>query len=155
MKQHEVKSEKEINGVTFYIRPFPGWTSMEVHGELAASLLPLLAPIAGNNSEGDVLDIDISSFTKAMSSLSGKKLVTIFKSLITDHKNISVETESGVKLLDNDLSNEIFCGELQDMFILAWEVIRVNFPSIFEKAGSLFGSQKVTGMITALKSTGG
>lgn len=150
MKQHEVKSEKTIGGNTFYIRPFPAFAAANISGELAAVLAPAiagLAPLAMNAGDGgsDVMNVDVSSFSGAMSGLSGDKVENLLKKLLTKHNNISVETEDGVKLLDNDLANEIFCGSAQDMFILAAEVINVNFKGFFEKIGSLFGFRKATG----------
>ena len=45
-----------------------------------------------------------------------------------------------VRLLTEDLANEIFCEEVQDMFILAFEVIRTNYNGFFKKLGNQFGS---------------
>ena len=42
-------------------------------------------------------------------------------------------------MLDMDLVNEIFCGEVQDMFILAFYVIRLNFNGFFKKLAGRFG----------------
>lgn len=148
MKQHEVKSEKTIDGNTFYIRPFPAFAAANISGELAAVLAPAiagLAPLAMNAGESDVMNVDVSSFSGAMSGLSGDKVENLLKKLLTKHNNISVETEDGVKLLDNDLANEIFCGSAQDMFILAAEVVNVNFKGFFENIGNLFGFRKATG----------
>ena len=144
MKQHET-NKKEIGGNQFYIRPFPAFTAANISGELAAVLAPALSGIAGvvmNSNESNFLDIDVSSFSGAMSGLSGDKVENLLKKLLTKNKNISVETEDGVKLLDDDLANELFCGSAQDMFILAVEVINVNFKGFFGKLASRFGFQK-------------
>lgn len=146
MKQHEVRSEKEISGNTFYIRPFPAFTAANISGELAVVLAPAIAGLApafmNNDAESDVMNLDVSSFGGALSGLSGDKVEGLLKKLLTKHNNISVETEDGVKPLDNDLANEIFCGSTQDMFILAVEVINVNFKGFFSKIGGQFGLQK-------------
>lgn len=146
MKQHET-TEKKIGENTFYIRPFPAFTAANISGELVAVLAPAiagLAPIAmsADGSDGDFMNLDVSSFSGAVSGLSGDKVEGLLKKLLTKHENISVETEDGVKRLDNDLANEIFCGSTQDMFILAVEVINVNFKGFFSKLGSQFGLQK-------------
>jgi hypothetical protein len=152
MKQHETTT-KEIGGNTFYIRPFEAWTSIAVHGDLIVSLAPVLTPIAGSTGASDVMNLDVLSFATALSSLSGDKLVQLLKKMLTKHNNISVETDDGVKMLSDELTGEIFCGDAQDMFVLAWEVIRVNFPAIFKKLGGLFGDQKLSTLITALTNT--
>lgn len=146
MKQHET-SEKQISGNTFYIRPFPAFTAANISGELAAVLAPAitgLAPLAmaASGAESDVMNLDVSAFSGAMSGLSGDKVEGLLKKLLTKYNNVSVEIEDGVKPLDNDLANEIFCGSAQDMFILAVEVINVNFKGFFEKIGGQFGLQK-------------
>ena len=79
------------------------------------------------------------------------------KKLLTKYRNITVEqvdkeghpTGGEAQILTNDLANEIFCGEAQDMFILAWDVIRVNFNGFFQKIGSQFGG--LTGLLQKIQ----
>ncbi|GHU97338.1 hypothetical protein FACS1894208_12670 [Clostridia bacterium] len=146
MKQHET-TEKTVNGTQFYIRPFPAFTAANISGELAVVIAPAiagLAPLAMNaDADSDISNLDVSSFSGALNGLSGEKVENLLKKLLTKHNNVSVETEDGVKPLDNDLANEIFCGSAQDMFILAVEVINVNFKGFFAKLGGQFGLQKV------------
>lgn len=148
MKQHET-TEKIIGETIFYIRPFPAFTAANISGELVSVLAPAvtgLVPLAmsagGSDTEVDFMNLDVSAFSGAMSGLSGDKVEALLKKLLTKHENISVETEDGVKRLDNDLANEIFCGSAQDMFILAVEVINVNFKGFFKKLVGQFGLQK-------------
>lgn len=159
MKQHET-TEKKIGENTFYIRPFAAFTAANISGELISVLAPAvagLAPLAmGASDDGDDIDfmnLDVASFSGAVSGLSGDKVENLLKKLLTKHDNISVETEDGVKRLDNDLANEIFCGSAQDMFILAVEVINVNFKGFFKKLGGQFGLQKAQPKAAAMPLT--
>ena len=152
IKQFETK-EKSLNGHTFYIRPFPAFMAANISGELFSIILPMLGalvPMAGGAVKGgidDILDLDIDfekatpALVKGLSSLSGDKLEQLLKKLLVKHKNISVEVDGSdkVQLLSEDLANEVFCGNAQDMFILAIEVIQVNYSGFFERLGSLFG----------------
>lgn len=144
MKQHETRLEKVLNDTTFYVRAFPGMTAMYMSGELLSIITPAVAglvPLAvGSDNGSNALDMDLSTFTNALAALNGDKVVHLTKILLLKHKNISVETEDGVKLLDEELANEVFCGSAQDMYVLMYEVIRVNFPAIFGKLDSLFGN---------------
>jgi hypothetical protein len=143
MEQHEVKSEKEVGGNIFYIRPLPAFTAANIGGELATVLAPAIAGLAPAFMTNDgVMNLDASSFGGALSGLNGDKVEGLLKKLLTKYGNVSVEIEERVKLLDNDLANEIFCGSAQDMFILAGEVINVNFKGFFSKLGGQFGLQK-------------
>ena len=84
----------------------------------------------------------LPAVTQAFSSISGDKFERLMKKLLIDHKNISVEgesTEGEPKLLTLDLANEVFCGEVQDMYILCFEVIRLNFKGFFSKISTQFG----------------
>ena len=42
-------------------------------------------------------------------------------------------------MLTEDLANEVFCEDVQDMFLLAFEVIRTNYNGFFKKLGGRFG----------------
>lgn len=146
MKQHEVKSEKEIGGVKFYIRAFPAFLAANISGEIGSALAPAMAgivPLVAQRGQTDVMNVDVSQFSAALSGMSGDKVETFLKKLLTKHGNISVDTDDGVKLLDNDLANEVFCGEVQNMFILAFEVIQANYGNFFAKLMQQFGVQKV------------
>ena len=154
MKQMEV-TEKKIGDSTFYIKPFPAFVAVNISGELASVLSPLLGGVAalvgnGNGEVGsedkpkNIMDVDVEdalpALTSAFSSISGDKF-----ELLINNKNISVEceaTDGKVKPLDYDLANEVFCGDVQDMYILCFEVIRLNFKGFFKKIGVQFGSLK-------------
>lgn len=151
--------EKTIGEHKFYIRPFPAFVAANISGELAAVIAPMLSGISGlignlntdatadgNIENFNIMDADIDkalpSFANAFSSLSGDKFERLMKKLLINSDNISVEgpcTQNLVKRMDMDLANEIFCGEVQDMFVLCFEVIKVNFGGFFKKLGPLFG----------------
>lgn len=142
-------TKKKIGGYTFYIKPFPAFTAANISGELSQVLAPMLgslAPLIGNANEEDVMDMDIESalpaFSNALSSLSGDKFEHLMTRLLVQYKNISVSgeaTDNEAEVLDMDLANEIFCGELQDMFILCFEVVKVNYSGFFKKIAGRFG----------------
>lgn len=177
MKQLEVTS-KNISGNQFYIKPFPAFVAANISGDLAAVLAPMLgslAPMVGDiGSSGNVPDlsnglnigdIDISNIevekalplmTSAFSTLSGDKFERLMKKLLIDNQNISVEgeaTDGNVQILTSDLANEVFCGDVQDMFILCWEVIKINFKGFFKKLGTRFGSLRAATPSQAPNST--
>lgn len=162
LKQMEPKHER-IGDYDFYIRPFPAMVAANLTGELASMLTPVLAaliPLVGNGENGEggedggLLDVDVNtaaaSMAKSMEGFSGAKVESMMKKLLVAHKNIVVELpvldEDGVEtdeaeqeILDMDLVNEIFCGEVQDMFVLAFYVIRLNFNGFFKKLAGRFG----------------
>jgi hypothetical protein len=151
MKQFDVKSEKVIGENKFYIRPFAAYTATNLSGELASVITPIIAsiaPLIANGAQNDdvsLLDIDAETAAPALargfSALSGDKIENLMKKLLTKYKNITVELDDGsdAQILTDDLVNEVFCGEAQDMFVLAFEVIKVNFSGFFKKIGNQFG----------------
>ena len=90
------------------------------------------------------------ALTCAAATLSGEKIEYLVRKLLINHRNISVVAAGSEKaeLLTEDLLNELFCGDIQDMFILAAEVVRINFDGFFGKLGSQFGVAlgKTTGL---------
>ena len=66
---------------------------------------------------------------------------TLLRQLLVDYGNIAYDDpETGATpKLTMDKANELFCGEVQDMFILAFEVIRTNYSGFFSKLGGRFG----------------
>lgn len=96
----------------------------------------------------DIMNMDMEkvlpAIAAAFGSLSGDRLERLMRRLLVDNKNISVEgeiTDGRTVTLDKDLADEVFCGDIQDMFILCYEVIKVNFSGFFKKLGAQFGRQ--------------
>ena len=158
IKKQLETTEKVIGDAKFYIRPFPAFVAANISGDLAAVLTPMLGALAnliGEKAEGEavknkqptnVLDIEIEdavpALSQAFSGLSGDKFERLMKKLLVDYKNISVEaevTEGRVTIMDYEIANEVFCGDVQDMYILCWEVIKINFRGFFKKIGAQFG----------------
>lgn len=146
--------EKVIGENTFYIRPFGAFAAANISGELAALLSPILAGIAplfggldtgdgGSDAAANPLDMDIEeampAISSALSTISGDKVERMMRRLLIDQQNISVQgedTDGNTVILDKDLADEVFCGELQDMFILCYEVIKLNFKGFSRESES-------------------
>lgn len=132
---------------TFYIYPMPAFKAANMSGELMALMLPMASAIApAFGKKENVLDTDASEaatyLAGAFSSLSGDKVEEILrKLLLSGHVGVQTEGEPDAHWLSEDLSNEIFCANAQDMFILAYLVIRVNYKGFFERLGNLSGNQ--------------
>lgn len=158
MKRMEV-TEKVIGENKFYLKPFPAFAAVNISGELAATLTPILGGLASVVSTEDgnsikekaagLMDVDIDEalpvFTKSLSGLSGANLERLMRKLLVESGNISVQCEATggeVQVMSKELADEVFCGDVQDMFILAFEVIRLNFNGFFKKIGDLFGIQE-------------
>jgi hypothetical protein len=159
-----------VGEYNFYIKPFPAFTTANLTGELASMLTPILAahlPLVGGDNEGEedgedngLMDVDVDkaaeSISHCMDGFSGKKVETLLKKLLVAYRNIFVELpvededdmatgEYEQEVLDMDLANELFCGEVQDMFVLAFHVIKLNFNGFFKKLGGQYG--KVAGAL--------
>lgn len=147
MKQFDPK-DVIVSGHQFHIFPFPAFKAANLSGELAQIAVPLLTAITALPSGGEgenPLDRDLSELAPALSgafdSLSGDKVETLLKKLLTQSKNITFEIEGGDTVyLTEELVNEIFCCDILGIYQLAFEVIRTNFGGFFEKLGNLSGS---------------
>lgn len=156
LKQVEPVIEK-IGETKFYITPFPAFKAANLTGELASVLAPLLGALAPlipdgytgeseDDSGGGLMDIDAKKAADAMSNvtgLDGDKIEKLMKKLLLGgHIRAEVENDDGElepTRLDQDLADEIFCGDVQDMFILCFHVIKLNFNGFFKKLGTQSG----------------
>ena len=151
MKQMEPRIAT-VGDNTFYIRPLPAFKAANLTGELAALVLPLVSGLAplldkvdSSKEGGGLMDLDVSeaapAISGAFSSISGDKVEAILKHLLIAGKNIAFETpeDDKAKVLTEDIANELFCEDVQDMFLLAFEVIRTHYNGFFKKLGARFG----------------
>lgn len=141
---------KKVGEYIFYIRPFAAFKAANLTGELASVLAPLLsalAPLAG--AGGNLMDVDAGKAAEAMSNctaIDGDKLERLTKKLLLGgHIAVEVTGDDGEtegQILDENLINEMFCGEVQDMFMLCFHVIQLNFNGFFKRFAGLSGKGK-------------
>lgn len=150
---------EKVGDMEFYIRPFPAFKAANITGELASVLAPLLgmlAPLvagdgkkAEEGSEEGLLDVDAGKAAEAMANcpdIDGDRMERLMKKLLLGgHIAVELEDENGnveQQHLTQDLADEIFCGNIQDMFVLCYHVIRLNFRGFFAKLPTLSGKVK-------------
>ena len=129
LKQVEPRHEK-VGGYDFYIKPFAAFKAANLTGELASVLAPLLGVLAPLVNDGNLMDVDVGKAAEAMmncKAIDGDKLEKLMKKLLLGG-HIAVE-----------IPNEDFCGEIQDMFVLCFHVIKLNFNGFFKKFAALSG----------------
>lgn len=165
MKRMET-TEKVIGENTFYIRPFSAFTAANISAELTSVLSPMIGSVgvligkvdgSGADASGaedsvdlaDIMNLDMEkalpALAAAFGSLSGDRMEKLMLRLLVDNKNIAVEgeaTDGRTVQMSKDLADEVFCGEVQDMFILCYEVIKVNYGNFFKKLVAQFGRQQ-------------
>ena len=146
----------EVDGMKFYIRPFPAFKAANISGELASVLAPLLSGVfalvdtgenQGEKTAENLLDQDASKAAEAImgnAKIDGDKLEGLMKKLLLGgHISVEIEDEDTGKTeavrMDQDVANEIFCGEVQNMFILCVKVIQLNFNGFFKKLAAQSG----------------
>lgn len=146
-----------IGDYKFYILPFPAMKAANMTAELASLMLPLfgaLAPLIKNDDGKEdgmedgkgLMDMDAGAAAAAIASsvsIDGNKMEKLIqKFLLGGHITVELEDDDGDmggQRLDLDLLNEVFCGEVQDMFILCFYVLRINFSGFFGKLAGQSG----------------
>ncbi len=151
-------TEETVGGNKFYITPFAAFKAANLTGELASVLAPLLGVLAPLVDDGSLMDVDASKAAEAMANckaINGDKLEKLMKKLLLGgHITVEFTNEDGElegQRLDEDLANEIFCGDVQEMFILCFHVIKLNFNGFFKKLAALSGKEGSAGGKTPRK----
>lgn len=145
MKQFEAHDVK-IGEYEFHIFPFGAFRAANLSAELTSTFAPIL-PVIGTfissiRNGGSILDANADTLIKAFQSVSGDKLEKFMKELLVNGKNITVETENGVVQVTEGRLDELFTGEVENLYRLAVEVIKLNYMGFFESIATLFGSAK-------------
>lgn len=139
----------------FHIFPFPAFKCVNLTGEVGSVILPIMASVIPLiKSDSSVMDTDVSDLSGAFQNFSGDKLEKLLRKLVLENQNITVTQNNGKTVrVNEDMLNEFFCGEIDNLFILAFEVMRLNFAGFFERLMSRFGVQEgqVSGILEILK----
>lgn len=149
--KRQTPTTKTIGEYNYYIYPFGALIASRLTGDLLALVTPMLgaaAPLIGkqlNEEDASLFDLEVEELAPVLSgafaSLTGEKVESLMRQLLLDHKNIYFEGmgDESPKLLGADDLNEIFCLDLQDMYLLAWEVLKLNFKGFFKKLSTQSG----------------
>ena len=139
-------TEVVVNEKHYFIRPFPAFRAANISGEVIKVVVPIIGsvlPFVSTSGDTSVLDTDLATIapeiTKAFESLSGDAVEKLLRDLLVRGNNIAVDFNSETKPLTEDLVNELFCGDVQDMYILAFHVIKINYGGFFGKLGNQSG----------------
>ena len=158
-----------VGGIKYMIRPFPAFKAANISGELANLLLPLFGAVIGmvdtekpddkgENKEGNdkndgfsLDDIDVGTAVEAITkcvNINGVDIESMMRKLLLGGHIVvcDIPDDSGnivqAQVLTEDAVNEIFCANLQNMYKLCYEVIKVNFNGFFEKLAVQSGKPK-------------
>lgn len=139
----------DVGDITFYVTPFPAMKSAGIFGELTSVLAPVVSgilPFLDKIDDLEELDAkDAAGLFQGCVTLSGDKVEKLVTTLLLGG-NVAYEEEDedgdteAVKLT-KDRFNELFCGDLTDMFELCFDVIKLNYNDFFEKLVGLSGVQ--------------
>lgn len=149
LKQLEPIME-EVGKYKFYITPFPAFKAMNMTGEIARVAGPLvgcLLPMLGNGGLSSIANMDVSvaaNMFAGASAIDGEKVEQLSRKLLLGG-HIVVETKDEItgerdgERLTEEIVNEVFCGDVANMYVLCYHVIKLNFGDFFSKLDSQFG----------------
>lgn len=141
LKQIEPKKVR-LCDVDFAIFPFGAMKAANLSGELGRFFGPLVAgflPLIG--SDDDVLSMDLTQampmITGAFSVLDGDTVEKLLRKLLLGgNVACSYINDKGDEVqskLTQDLLDNIFCQNVDDLYRLAVEVINLNYSGFFKK----------------------
>ncbi len=149
--------EVQIDGTSFFISPFPVFTAARITAQLSKVLSPILGGVIvllgsedemGEDTEKDLSEdvvAAIPAFTAAMQGLSPAEFEKLARELLVNSRNIAFKNQDypNGEILTEDAVNAIFAGNAQNMYILAFHVIKENYGGFFGKFKIPSGNAKV------------
>lgn len=147
VKQFEPTKVK-VGEYQYLIYPFPAFRAANISGELFSLLAPIAASMVSLIPDNkSVLDAGVENAVPQISAafglLDGNKVERILEKLLIDQQNVVVDFENGeADYLTKELADNLFCGNAQLLYVLAYHVIRVNYEDFFGKTAALFGKQE-------------
>lgn len=142
----------KVGEYQYLLYPFPAFKAANISGELFAFIAPAAASLMAiipSESEKSIMDSNIeqaaSKISAAFSFLDGNKVECMLEKLLIENQNIVIEFQNGeADYLTKELADNLFCGNAQLLYVLAYHVIKVNYEDFFKKVGILSGKGKPT-----------
>lgn len=134
-----MSEEATINGCIFYIDRLDAFSQLEVMGDLQKDVLPAVGGLFGalTGEGGNNEDAFADAIGRLSQNLTGKQLKYWCDRLLTKD-TISVETEDGVRKLDEQAKRLVF-DDFSQILELLYHVLRVNFQQPLTDALTRFG----------------
>ena len=148
-------AEEIIGEYKFYIRYFGAWTAQriglkfkDVLAKAAAAAALEIAETLKNTDTENVFDVEVNAdlipaLIKILGELDVKTLEDLTMEIIINHKNVAYVHNDNIgmepKELKYDTADQIFSGDLQDMYILIACVIKANYKNFLDRLGTRFG----------------
>jgi len=129
--------EVVINKRKFYVYPFGAFKASNLSGEIISVISPLFGLL--NTEMDNSVENIVAGAAGALSAVDGDKIEALLKKLLIKEQNVAVEHNGETEWLTEALADDIFCGEIQDMYVLAGYVIKTNYQSFFKKLEARFG----------------
>lgn len=139
-----------IDGTSFYISPFPVFTAARITAQLSKTLSPVLGGLIALLGDDESAEVPsdkqeiinaIPAFSASMESLNPAEFERLARELLVNSRNIAFKNREfpDGEVLNEDMINALFAGNTQNMYILAFYVLRENFSVFFEKFENLSG----------------
>ena len=134
---------KKVGEDEFCIFPMSAFAAANLSGNLIKTIAPaitvLMSMFDGKSindiAETQINDIDGEAIAAAFAGIDGDKLEKLLKQTLLGGSRISVTNDDypeGQRLTE-DIINELFCLNVQNMFVLAFHVIMANYSGFFKK----------------------
>ena len=148
------RTEVRIEGISFFIAPFPVFVAARISAMLSKVLSPVLGGIISllGDDEGEMEGSAGTSFSEAkgaiptfvdaMNGLNPLEFERLLRELLINSRNITFrdsEHPEGAFLTEEEL-DAMFAGNSQNLYILAYHVLKENFQGFFGKLKNLSGS---------------
>lgn len=151
MKQKEV----QIDRTSFFISPFPVFVAARITAMLSKTLAPVLGGVIAllgaddADSEEDTTASDVAAaipaFSAALQSINPNDFEKLLRELLISSRNVAFKNDEypNGEILTEDAVNALFAGSTQNMYVLAYYVIKENYLGFFEKLKGPSGSVKI------------
>lgn len=152
------QKEVQIDRTSFFISPFPVFVAARITAMLSKTLAPVLGGVIallgaddteGKDTTADDVAAAIPAFSAALQSLSPRDFETLLRELLLNSRNIAFKNDEypNGEILTEDAVNALFAGSTQNMYVLAYNVIKENYSGFFEKFKGPSGSAKIQEML--------
>lgn len=137
----------------FYIRPLDPFLSVNLLGDLTKTLSPIAgkasaAAVGGDKGKGkqSIFDTELNAasiegiFTAIAENVDGAKIESLIKRILNEqYVSVRLPGQEAVRLT-REVIAELFTGNAQDMLMLAFEVLKVNYGGFTKLFRSLSGN---------------
>ncbi|MCD8201908.1 MAG: hypothetical protein LUD47_07580 [Clostridia bacterium] len=146
MSKYDETKEYKVGGHSYFVKPFRAMTAVRLSADVLKIITPFFDGFVQGDNLSDLKNLDLSvivdGLEKCLADTDGKQIEDALEKLLIRHDNIAVDYDGQTQYLTEEILDEWMAGDIENIFVLAFYVVKENYQGFFARFSTQSGKAK-------------